>query len=157
MLGKIEGGRRRGQQRTKWLDGITDSMDMSLSKLWEMVKDREAWCAAVHGVAKSQTRLNNNGRAVLYLPSPSRQEASRGQVSSTTVKGPPWFQEKTRCERVLFLSWNGIGEHRDSAERVQMNPRCRDNPSVIRAALHMLGEGNKETQPRKRDRFLHFP
>lgn len=103
----------------------------------------------------------------MYLPSPSRQEASRGQVSSITVKGPPWFQEKRRCERVLFLSWNGIGEHRDSAESVQMNPRCGDNPSVIRTALHMLGEGNKAPNSSKEERpisslpltavFLRYP
>ena len=60
MLGKIEGRRRRGQQRMRWLDGITDSMDMSWSKFWEIMKDREEWCVTVHEVSKRQTRVSSN-------------------------------------------------------------------------------------------------
>ena len=88
MLGKIEGSRRRGRQRVRWLDGVTDPIDMSLSKLWETVKDREAWGAAVHGVAKSQTWLSNWTTKIL------ERNSLRGLVSfsKTAFQGEITFE-----------------------------------------------------------------
>ena len=99
MLGKIESGRRRGRQRMRWLDGITNSMDMSLNKLWELVMDREAWHAAVHGVTKSQTWLSN-------WPELGFPGGASGKESTYQFRG---------CKRCRFnpwvrkIPWNGGG------------------------------------------------
>ena len=88
MLGKIEGGRRRGRQRMRWLDGVINLMDMSFSKLWEMVKDREDCCAVVHGVAKSQTWLSDWTRTIAGAFQHQQQDRSLGPELSFVTRSP---------------------------------------------------------------------
>ena len=125
ILGKIEGGRRRGWQRMRWLDGITDSMGMSLSKLWELVMDREAWCAAVHGVAKSQTGLSdwtelNRMNEVRIQKSPKAHllcHLPRPWVSSIRVFSLP--------EQRIFQNAKANSKH------------CSDNSSAMKTILNL--------------------
>ena len=153
ILGKTKGRRRRGRQRTRWLDGITDLMDMSLSRLRELVMDREAWRAAVHGVAKSWTRLSDWTELTVYktLFRPSWSFQASGRFNSHSVKWPfkcPW-KETMACYGSAPIPWSPFSEQlRDqSSDKVleTLSPLWLDLAFIIFDAQTQIKERKSES------------
>ena len=154
MLGGIGGRRRRGRQRMRWLDGITDLMDMSLSELWELVMDREAWCAAIYGVAMSQTRLSNFTHKELYKKDLHNPDNHNGVITHTHLE-PDILECEVKWALGSITTNKASGDDEIPVELFQMLKD--DAVNVLHSIYQQIWKTQQWPQDWKRSLFISIP